>query len=122
MQAEAGTPAASGDVEFPAGRHVEQQPLVVGESGHRPAEEGLGRVDHPLVAERGDGLSATVAEMRFVVHEQRRAELGGEVGDRAAADGEPSVVADRRGVGQQPPWNRAQRPDHPASADRAAER
>ena len=93
------------DVQLAARGDVEQQPLVVRELGHRLAQERLGRVDHALVAERGDRLAAAVAQVRLVVDEQRRAELGRQLGDRAPADvSEPSAptaaVSDssRRGI------------------------
>ena len=97
------------DVQLAAGGDVEQQPLVVGEPGHRSAEERLGGVDHPLVPERRDRLPAPGAQVRFVVDEQRGTELLGEVLDRHAADRQPAVVADRCRVRQQPPGDRAHR-------------
>ena len=72
-----------GDVQLAAGGDVEQQSFVVRQLRHRLAQERLGRVDHPLVTEGGDRLAAPVAQVGLVVHEQRRAELGGQVGDRA---------------------------------------
>ena len=73
-------------VQLATGRDVEPHPLVVGEPGHRLAQERLRGVDRPLRAERRDGLATPVADVLLVVHEQRRAEFGGEVADRAPAD------------------------------------
>ncbi len=93
-------------VQFATGGDVEQQTLVVGEAGHRPAQERLGGVDHPLGPERRDRLSAPSSQMGFVVDEQRRAVVLGQRLDRHAADLEPAVVTDRRGVRQQPTRDR----------------
>ena len=106
------------DVEFPSGGDVEQQPLVVREPGHRRAQEGFRRVDHALMTERSHRLLAAGAQVRLVVHEQRCPEVGGEVGDRTPPDRQRAVRTDRRRVRQQPPWDRAQRPDRPASDER----
>ena len=89
------------DVQLAAGGDVEQQPLLVGEPGHRPAQERLGGVHDTAAAERRDRLAAAGAQVRLVVDEQRRAELVGEVGERATADAQPAVVTDRGRVGQQ---------------------
>ena len=64
------------DVQLTAGRDVEQHPLFVREACHRPAQERLGGVDGTLVTERGDGLAAARPQVRLVVDEQGRAELG----------------------------------------------
>ena len=56
-----------------------------------------------------DRLAASGAQVVLVVDEQRGAELLGEVLDRHAADREPTVVADLRGVRQQAPLDRAHR-------------
>ncbi len=89
-------------VEFPARGDVEQQALVVRELCHRPAQERLGRIDDPLVSERGDGFTTPRSQMGLVVDEQRRAELLGEFLHRASADREHPVVPDGRRVRQQP--------------------
>ena len=89
------------DMELTAAGDIEEQPLVVGQARHRPAEERLGRVDHAARAERVDRVAAAGAHVGLVVDEQRRAELLGQGDDRATADLERSVRADGRGVGQQ---------------------
>ena len=97
----AGTPAASATWQLAAGGHVEVHALLVGEPGHGPAQERLGGVGD-AVAERGDRLAAAGPQVRLVVDEQRRAELVRPARATShAADAEPPVGADRRGVGQQ---------------------
>ena len=90
------------DVQLAAGGDVEVHALLVDEPGHRQAQERLAGVAH-AVAERGDGLAAPRTQVVLVVDEQRRAELGDQVGGRAPADGQPAVVADAGRVGQQAP-------------------
>ena len=51
-------PSGHRDVEFATRGHVEQHPLVVRELRHRPAQERLGGIDHPVPAERRDRLAA----------------------------------------------------------------
>ena len=46
------------DVQLATAGDVEQQPFLVREPGHRPAEERLGGVDHPARPEGGDRLAA----------------------------------------------------------------
>ena len=83
-----GHPGGEGDVELAAGGHVEVQPLLVGEAGHRPAEERLRGVGG-AVGERVDGLPAPGPQVRLVVDEQRRAELG----RRARAVEQPPIAS-----------------------------
>ena len=59
----AGTPAGRATIQLATGGDVEQHPLLVGEPGHRLAQERLRRVDDVLVAERVDGLAAAVAQV-----------------------------------------------------------
>ena len=65
-------------MELAAGGDVEVEPLLVGQAGHRPAQERLRRVGG-AVGEGGGGLPAAGPQVRLVVDEQRRAELGDEV-------------------------------------------
>ena len=84
--AAAGTPAASTTCSSPPLATSNSRPFLVHEAGDGPTEERLGGVDHPAVAEGGDRLAAAGADVVDVVHEQRRAELAGQVEQRAAAD------------------------------------
>jgi hypothetical protein len=78
-------PGRQGDVQLAAGGDVEVHALLVGEAGHRPAQERLGGVGD-AVAERVDRLAAAGRAGGLVVDEQRRAELGGQVAsDRSSA-------------------------------------
>ncbi|TPW13350.1 MAG: hypothetical protein FD127_2080 [Acidimicrobiaceae bacterium] len=88
-----------GDEHLAATGHVEEHALLVRQAGHRLAEERLGRVHRPLVAERVDRLAAPMAKVRLVVDEQRRAVLGGELGDRGSSDAQGPVGRDRGGIG-----------------------
>ena len=95
------------DVQLTAAGDVEEHALLVGEPGHRPAQEGLRRVDHPAGAEGVDRLAAAGAHVRLVVDEQRRAVLGGQLVDAAPADHERAVGRDRRRVRQEGAGQRA---------------
>ena len=88
------------DEEFSPGRDVEQEALFMRESGHRRAQEGLGRINHRVGAEFAHSLSASRAQVRLVVDEERRAVRRGEVVHVAAADAQPATD-DLGGVGQQ---------------------
>ena len=101
------------DVELTAGRDVEQHPLLVREPRHRPAQERLRGVDGTLVTERGDGLAAARPQVRLVVDEQRCAELGRQLLDRAPTDRQPPVGTDVGGVGEQSAGERAHPPNVP---------
>lgn len=79
-------------VQFPAGRDVEQEALLVGETRHRPAQERLGRVDDAAGTELRHRLAAAGAQVVLVVHVQRRAELLREAGHGDAPDGEDTAV------------------------------
>ncbi len=73
-----GYPGRQGDVELPAGGDVEVHALLVGQSGHGAAEEGLGGVGH-TVTPGGGRLPAGTAQVVLVIDEQRRTELGRQV-------------------------------------------
>ena len=88
-------------VQLAAGGDVEPQALGVDQSRHRAAQERLGRVDHPAVTEHGHRGATPGAEVVLVVHEQRRAELPGQVLDADAADEQTAVGGERRVVGQE---------------------
>ena len=90
-------------VQLAAGRDVEEHALLVGEAGHRLAQERLGGVDRPARSERRHRLAAAGAQVGLVVDEHRRTELGDELVDATAADRQRAVVGDRRVVRQQPP-------------------
>ena len=90
------------DVQLAAAGDVEEQPFIVDETGYRTAEERLGGIDHTSGAERLHRLPAAFADVSGVVDEQRRAELAGEVEQRAAADCKRPVRADHRRVREQP--------------------
>ena len=83
-----GYPGGHRNVQFAAGGDVEQHPFVVGQAGHRPAEERLGGVHRPSMTERCDRFAATNPQLLFVVDEHRRAELGRDGRDVAPADGQ----------------------------------
>ena len=87
-------------MQLAAGGDVEVHALLVGEARHGDAEEGLGRVGD-ATGEGGDGLAAAVAQVLLVVHEERCAELVGDVEQVAPTDREPTVVADDGVVGEQ---------------------
>ena len=105
----AGTPAASTTASSPPDATSSREPLVVHEPSHGFAQERLGGVHDLLVTERSNRLLATSPKMRFVVHEHRRAVLRCDLRDRAAADAQVSVGADRRVIRQQLHRNRAHR-------------
>jgi len=88
------------DKEFSPGRDVEQEALFMRESGHRRAQEGLGRVNHRVGTELANSLGASRAQVRLVVDEERRAVRRGEVVHVAAADAQPATD-DLGCVGQQ---------------------
>ncbi len=100
-----GNTGGQGDMQFAAGGHVEAHPLLVGETGHGRAEEGLGGVDG-VVPEGGHRLPAPGPQVFLVVDEEGRAELPGQVDGVAAPDGEVAAVADGGGVGEQLPGKR----------------
>ena len=97
----AGTPADEGDVQLAAGGDVEQQALLVGEAGHGQAQEGLRGVDDVAVAEDVDGLAAAGPQVVLVVDEQRRAVLGGQLGDVDAGDEQLPLGPDGGVVGEE---------------------
>ena len=101
---------SEGDVQLAAGRDVEAQPLLVDQPDHRSAQERLRGVDREVGSERGDGLAAPRPHVVLVVDEERSAVLGREVDEVDAADREPPLGVDRRGVGQEVARDRAHWP------------
>jgi hypothetical protein len=100
-------PGGEDHVQLAAAGDVEQHPLLVRQSGHRPAEERLRRVRRVLVPEGVDGFTAAGAQVRLVVHEDRRAVGGRELVDPTAADHERAVRRDGRRVRQEGSGQRA---------------
>ena len=98
------------DVCLPARRHIEVEPLLVDQTSHLLAEECLSPVGD-AVAESSERLVASVAEVLFVVDEQRRAVLLGEVEHVAPANRQPTLLGDRRAVGQHVPADGGVGPD-----------
>jgi hypothetical protein len=94
-----------GDVQLATGGDIEVHPLLVGQLGHREAQERLRGVGH-AVAEGIDGLPAPSPQVGLVVDEQGRAEPLGQLDQVAPADGEPAVGGDHGGVRQQRPRQR----------------
>ncbi len=66
------------DMQLSSGRHVQLEPLLRDQLGHRDAQERLARVRDVAGAEAHGELAAAGSEMVFVVDEQRGPELGGE--------------------------------------------
>ncbi len=85
-----GHTGSEGHVQLAGGGHVELHALLVRELGHGPTQEGLRCIGH-AVAECLDSLTTAVTEVLLVVDEQRRAELGTQRLDVAAADEQPAV-------------------------------
>ena len=83
------------DRQLPGRRHVAAQPLLGEDPRHRRAGERLGGEVHvgPLVPARelAQVLARRLPQSLLVDHERRRAELGGHVGERHAADRQPAV-------------------------------
>ena len=99
------------NMKFAAGGDVEVHALLVSEAGHRCAQERLGGVGD-AVTEGLDGLAATVAQVLFVVDEDGRAELGGEI-ERVAATDVEHTLDDLGGLGRPPRKGRMSgSPDH----------
>ena len=92
-------------MELATGRDVEVHALLVGQTGHGEAQEGLGRIGD-TVAPRPHRLSAGVAQMVLVVDEERRAELIGQLQQVDAADVEVALLVDRSRARQQMPLQR----------------
>ena len=86
-------------MEFAAGGDVEVHAFLMGEAGHRPAQERLRGVGD-TVAECLDRLAAAITEMLLVVDENRGAELLSELKRVAPSDVE-HAVDDLGRVGQQ---------------------
>ena len=95
-----GDPGGQGHVELPAGGDVEAHALVVGQSGHGQAEEGLGGVGH-AVAPRLDRPAAPFPQVDLVVDEQGGAEPVGQVDHVDTTDPESSVGSHGGGLRQQ---------------------
>ncbi len=90
-----------GDVQLAARRHVQPQALLVHESGHGAAQEGLGGVDDTVGSEHGRGLPAAGPEVGLVVDEQRGPVLLRQVQQVDAPDRQTPVGSDDGGVRQQ---------------------
>ena len=96
----AGTPADRATWSSPPGRDVEPHALLVGQPGHRQAQEGLGGVGDAVAPGR-DRLAAARPEVVLVVDEQRRAELLGQLEDVDAADVEVALLVHERAARQE---------------------
>ena len=82
-------------MQLPAGRDIEVHALLVSQTGHGAAQKGLGGVGD-AVAPRRDRLTAGVAQMVLVVHEERCAELLRQLEQIDPADVEVALLVDRR--------------------------
>ena len=76
--------------------------LIVGQTGHGEAQEGLRGIGD-AVAPRPDRLTASVAQMVLVVHEERRTELLRQLQQVDAADVEMTLLVDRARARKQLP-------------------
>ncbi len=90
------------DRELARRRDVAAEPLLGEDAQDGRAGQRLRGEMHlavgVAVTEGGDVLARRVAQPLLVEHERRRAELGGDVGQRAPADGQAAVAAARRGA------------------------
>ena len=82
------------DMQLATGRDVEVHALLVGQTGHGEAQKGLRGIGD-AVAPRRDRLTAGVAQMVLVVHEERSAELLRQLQQVDAADVEVALPVDR---------------------------
>ena len=90
------------DMELATGRDVEVHALLVGQTGHGEAQEGLGGIGD-TVAPRRHRLTAGVAQMVLVVHEEGCAELLRQLQQVDAADVEVALLVDRRRAREEMP-------------------
>ena len=90
------------DVQLSPRCHVEHHALVERELGHGATQERLRRVGD-AIGEGRDRLSTAGAQVRLVVHEQRRAELARQFVRGTFADRQPAAFVDGGGVGQYMP-------------------
>ncbi len=92
------------DRQLAGGRDVAAEALLGEDARHRRAGQRLGREVHVGVGvqrpERLEVLARRVAQAPLVEHQRGRAELGRDVGQRAAADGQAAVVVDAGGARQ----------------------
>jgi hypothetical protein len=82
-------------MELATGRNVEVHALLVGQTGHGEAQEGLGGIGD-TVAPRRHRLTAGVAQMVLVVHEKGCAELLRQLQQVDAADVQMALLVDPR--------------------------
>ena len=87
MQHQPATGHAGGQshVQFASGGHIDRHSLFVGQPGHGPAEEGLGRVGHVATPSR-HRLSTPAPQVKLVVDEGRGADLLAELEEVDSAD------------------------------------
>ena len=95
-------PGRKGDQGFPFGGHVDADALLMGQPGHRQAEERLGGVGG-CHRRRRHGLTTALPKVALVVDEERRAELRGQVEGVAPGDRQAAVATDGGVVGKQAP-------------------
>ncbi len=93
------------DVQLAAGCDIEVHALLVSQTGHGAAQKGLGGVGD-AVAPRRDRVTAGVAQMVLVVHEERRAESLRQLQQVDAADVEVAPVVDRPRTREELPLQR----------------
>ncbi len=89
-------------MELAARCHIEVHALLIGQTGHGPAEKRLGGIGHPLPPGL-DRRPAGLTEVELVVDEEGRAELGRQVEQVDIAHPEMPVGVDGGRPGQQLP-------------------
>ena len=89
-----GKACMQGNGQLTAAGHVERKALFIDPARHLGAQERLRGVADVLTAtERGGDLAAARPEVVLVDHEDRGAELGGDIGDGHACDRDDAVIA-----------------------------